>query len=70
MVIIKKDRKLLMVKDISWLNLNKLDDFVEEVKDILIINKLLSRERIEKTSDKIKSRLEFIKQLKATRDND
>lgn len=59
-----------LVKNISWLNFDKLDGFVEEVKEILSSNKLLSQERVDKISDQIKTRLEFIKQLKSIKDND
>ena len=59
-----------LVKNISWLDVSKLDGFVDEVKDILSSNKLLSDERINKIIEQIKSRIEFINQLKQTREFD
>ena len=59
-----------LVKNISWIDINKLDGFVDEVKEILSSNKLLSDERIEKITEQIKSRIEFVNQLKQTRESD
>lgn len=59
-----------LVKNINWLDISKLDGFVDEVKDILSTNKLLSDERIEKIAHQIKSRIEFVNHLKQTRETD
>ena len=59
-----------LVKNFSWLDISKLDGFVNEVKDILSSNKLLSDERIEKIAEQIKLRIEYVKQLKQTREAD
>lgn len=58
-----------LVKNISWLDISKLDGFVQEVREILSSNKLLSNERIEKIIEHIKSRIEFVKHLKQLREN-
>lgn len=56
-----------LVKNLSWLDINKLDGFVDEVKEILSSNKLLSNERIEKIIKQIKLRIEFVNELKKSR---
>ena len=53
--------QLSLVKNISWLDISKLDGFIDEVKDILLSNKLLSNERIEKIVEQIKLRIEEVK---------
>lgn len=53
-----------LVKNISWLDITKLDGFVEEVKEILSSNKLLSCKRIEHIAEQIKLRIEFVNKLK------
>ena len=53
-----------LVKNISWLDISKLDGFDLEVKEILSSNKLLSEERINKIVEQIKLRIEFVNQLK------
>ena len=58
-----------LVKNISWLDISKLDGFLGEVRVILSSNKLLSNERIEKIIEHIKSRIEFVKHLKQLREN-
>ncbi len=47
-------------------NANKL----KEVKEILSSNKLLSNGRIEKIKKQIKSRIEYVNELKQAREND
>ena len=59
-----------LVKNINWLDISKLDGFVDEVKEILSSNRLLSDERIDKIVEQIKSRIEFVNQLKQTREFD
>lgn len=62
-------------EDILWEDINffdnefsedigKLDGFVNEAKEILSSNKLLYNERIEKITEQIKLRIEFVSQLK------
>ena len=62
--------QLNLVKNISWLDISKLDGFIDEVKEILSSNKLLTDERIDKILEQIKSRIEFVNQLKQTRETD
>ena len=59
-------KQISLVKNISWLDVNKLYGFTDEVKTILSNNKLLSNERINKIIEQINLRIEFIKQLKQT----
>lgn len=63
-------KQVNLVKNISWLDISKLDGFTDEVKDILLSNKLLSDERINKIVEQIKSRIEFIIKLRQTRESD
>ena len=56
--------QISLVKDYSWLDINKLDGFTNEVEKILKSNKLLSKERITKIIEEIESRIEYIKKLK------
>ena len=56
--------QLSLVKKLEWLNISKLEDFPNEVKTILSMDKLLSKERINKIVDQIKLRIEFVKELK------
>lgn len=62
--------QLSLVKKLEWLDISKLEDFPNEVKTILSINKLLSKERINKIVDQIKLRIEFVKELKKSREVD
>ena len=55
--------QLSLVRNFDWLDINKLNGFVEEVKEILLTNKLLSKDRVDKIIEQIKLRIEFIKQL-------
>ena len=59
-----------LVKNISWLDIKKLDGFIDEVREILSSNKLLSQERINKITEQIKSRIEFVNELKQNRKSD
>lgn len=65
-----EEKQVSLVKNISWLDISKLDGFEEEVKEILLSNKLLSNERIEKIIKQIKSRIEYVNELKQAREND
>ena len=63
-------KQVSLVKNISWLDISKLDGFAEEAKEILLSNKLLSNERIEKIIKQIKSRIEYVSKLKQAREID
>lgn len=63
-------KQVSLVKNISWLDISKLDGFAEEAKEILSSNKLLSNERIEKIIKQIKSRIEYVNEIKQAREND
>ena len=62
--------QLSLVKKLEWLNISKLEDFPKEVKNILSMDKLLSKERINKIVGQIKLRIEFVKELKKLREID
>lgn len=62
--------QLSLVKKLEWLDISKLEDFPNEVKTILSMDKLLSKERINKIVDQIKLRIEFVKELKKSREID
>lgn len=62
--------QLSLVKKLEWLDISKLEDFPNEVKSILSMDKLLSKERINKIVDQIKLRIEFVKELKKSREVD
>ncbi len=62
--------QLSLVKKLEWLNISKLEDFPNEVKNILSMDKLLSKERINKIVGQIKLRIEFVKELKKLREID
>lgn len=53
-------KQLSLVKKLEWLDISKLEDFPNEVKTILSMDKLLSKERINKIVDQIKLRIEKI----------
>lgn len=55
--------QLSLVKDYKWLDINKFDGYVEEVRQILQRNKLLTKERIDKICKEIQKRIETIKEL-------
>lgn len=62
--------QLNLVKKLNWLDLSKLEDFPSAVKTILSMNKLLSKERIDKIVEQVKLRIEFLKELKNSRETD
>lgn len=62
--------QLSLVKNVSWLDINKLDGFALEAREILESNKLLSKDRIDKITEQIKLRIEFVKELIKTRETD
>ena len=58
-----------LVKNIDWLDINKLNGFTDEVKEILLSNKLLTNDRIDKIVNEIEKRIEFIKMMKHNLNN-
>ena len=57
-----------LVRNFEWFDIQKLEGFTNEVKEILLSNKLLSRERIDKIIEQIKKRIEFVNQLKQAKE--
>lgn len=57
-----------LVRNFEWFDIQKLEGFTNEVKEILLNNKLLSQERIDKIIEQIKKRIEFINQLKQSKE--
>ncbi len=58
-----------LVKNLTWFDISKLDGFTDEVEKILLSNKLLTKERIEKIIKQIKERIEFVNKLKQKNTN-
>ena len=58
-----------LVKNLTWFDISKLDGFTDEVEEILLSNKLLTKERIEKIIKQIKERIEFVNKLKQKNNN-
>ncbi len=56
-------QQLSLVKNIDWLDINKLNGFIEEVREILLSNQLLSKERIDKITRQIEMRIKVVEQL-------
>ena len=61
-----EENQLSLVKNLDWLDISKLEDFPDEVEAILSLDKLLSKERINKIVNQVKLRIEHIKKLKKT----
>ena len=57
-----------LVRNFEWFDIQKLEGFTNEVKEILLNNKLLSQERIDKIIEQIKKRIEFVNQLKQAKE--
>lgn len=53
----------LSYANLDWLDIDKLNGFTDEVRDILFQNELISRERIDKIIKEIDKRIEIIKDL-------
>ena len=58
-----EQNQLALVKNLKWLDINKLDGFVDEAREILKSNRLLTSERVEKICIEIEKRLDKIKKL-------
>lgn len=56
--------QIKLVQNFKWLDMKKIDGFIEEVKDILSKNELLTESRIEKIIEQISIRIKYIEQLK------
>lgn len=59
-----ENKQLSLVKNLNFLDFNKLEDFPNEVRNILSLNKLLSKERIDKIVNQIEYRINYLKELK------
>ena len=59
-----ENKQLSLVKNLNFLDFNKLEDFSNEVRNILSLNKLLSKERIDKIVNQIEHRINYLKELK------
>ena len=56
--------QISLVKNLDWFDISKLENFTDEVKNILSKNKLISKERIDKIINQINLRIKFIAELK------
>lgn len=61
--------QIRLVKNLDWFDVSKLENFTDEVKDILLTNKLISEERIDKIIYQINLRIESILELKKSLEN-
>lgn len=61
--------QIRLVKNLDWFDVSKLENFTDEVKDILLTNKLISEERIDKIIYQINIRIEYIVELKKSLEN-
>lgn len=58
--------QLGLVKNLDWLDVSKLDGFTNDVRNIFMQNKLLSKDRIDKIVELIDKRVEVIIKLKSS----
>lgn len=56
--------QLSLVENLDWLDISMLEDFSNDVKNILSLNKFLSEERINKIVDQVNKRIDIIRKLK------
>lgn len=61
--------QIRLVKNLDWFDVSKLENFTDEVKDILSKNKLISEERIDKIIYQINLRIKYILELKKSLEN-
>lgn len=61
--------QIRLVKKLDWFDVSKLENFTDEVKNILLTNKLISKERIDKIINQINLRKEYILELKKSLEN-
>lgn len=52
-----------LVKDFSWLDINLLDGFLDEVREILSEDEFITKKRIDKIVNEIEIRINYIKNL-------
>ena len=61
--------QIRLVKNLDWFDVSKSENFTDEVKDILLTNKLISEERIDKIINQINLRIQYILELKKSLEN-
>lgn len=61
--------QLGLVKNLDWLDISKLKGFTNDVREILMQNKLLSKDRIDRIVELIDKRIEVIVKLKNSLSN-
>ncbi len=61
--------QLDLVSNLDWFDNSKLNDFTYEVERILLSNKLLSKERIDKIVSQIRLRIKYVNDLKLSKKN-
>lgn len=61
--------QLDLVSNLDWFDIYKLNDFTYEVEKILLSNKLLSKERIDKIINQIRLRIKYVNDLKFAKKN-
>ncbi len=61
--------QLGLVKNLDWLDVSKLDGFTNDVRNIFMQNKLLSKDRIDRIVELIDKRIEVIVKLKNSLSN-
>lgn len=61
--------QLGLVKNLDWLDISKLKGFTNDVRDVFMQNKLLSKDRIDKIVELIDKRIEVIVKLKNSLSN-
>lgn len=58
------ENQLKLVKDLSWLDVEKLSEFKKVIKDILTKNSLMDKTRVQVISDLVERRIETVLDLK------
>ena len=61
--------QIRLVKKLDLFDVSKLENFTDEVKNILLTNKLISKERIDKIINQINLRKEYILELNKSLEN-
>lgn len=57
------EQQLNLVEDLSWLDVSKLDGFVQELKDILSLNPKMDNDRIHRIAYAVEKRINKIVQM-------
>ena len=60
-----ESKQINLVKDFSFFEENKLEGFTKKVESILLTNKLLTKERIDKLVSEIEKRIKYVSELKS-----